>query len=60
MLPQLALLPPLSHKEAIGTLGYPISSKFEDIRVSTHTGLYNIDFKLEFYRLHQTENSSSN
>ncbi len=24
---QLALLPPLGHKEAIGTLGYPIASK---------------------------------
>jgi hypothetical protein len=27
---QLALLPPLGHKEAIGTLGYPIASKLED------------------------------
>ena len=30
MLPQLDLLPPLGHKEAIGTLGYPIASKLED------------------------------
>ena len=30
MLPQLALLPPLGHKEAIGTLGYPIASKLEE------------------------------
>ena len=27
---QLALLPLLGHKEAIGTLGYPIASKLED------------------------------
>ena len=27
---QLALFPPLDHKEAIGTLGYPIASKLED------------------------------
>ena len=27
---QLGLLPPLGHKEAIGTLGYPIASKLED------------------------------
>ena len=27
MLPQLGLLPLLGHKEAIGTLGYPIASK---------------------------------
>jgi hypothetical protein len=27
---QLALLPPLGHKKAIGTLGYPIDSKLED------------------------------
>ena len=30
MLPQLALLPPLGHKEAIGTLGHPIALKLED------------------------------
>ena len=30
MLPQLVLLPPLGHKQAIGTLGYPIASKLED------------------------------
>ena len=30
MLPQLALLPPLGHKKAIGTLEYPIASKLED------------------------------
>ena len=30
MLPQLVLLPPLGHKEAIGTLGYPIALKLED------------------------------
>ena len=50
MLPQLALLPPFGHKEAIGTLGYPIPSKLEDIRVSTdrNTGLYNIDYPLKF------------
>ena len=28
--PQLGLLPPLGHKEAIGTLGYPIASKLEE------------------------------
>ena len=27
---QLGLLPPLGHKEAIGTLGYRIASKLED------------------------------
>ena len=27
---QLTLLPLLGHKEAIGTLGYPIASKLED------------------------------
>jgi hypothetical protein len=27
---QLALLPPLGYKEAIGNLGYPIGSKLED------------------------------
>jgi hypothetical protein len=27
---QVALLPPLGHKEAIGTLGYHIASKLED------------------------------
>jgi hypothetical protein len=27
---QLALLPPLGHNEAIGTLGYPIASKLEN------------------------------
>ena len=27
---QLVLLPPLGHKEAIGTLGYAIASKLED------------------------------
>jgi hypothetical protein len=27
---QLALLPPLGHKKAIGTIGYPIASKLED------------------------------
>ena len=30
MLPQLGLLRPLGHKEAIGTLGYPIALKLED------------------------------
>ena len=30
MLPKLVLLPPLGHKEVIGTLGYPIASKLED------------------------------
>ena len=30
MLPQIVLLPPLGHKEAIGTLGYHIASKLED------------------------------
>ena len=30
MLPQLSLLPPLDHKEAIGALGYPIDTKLED------------------------------
>ena len=30
IIPQLGLLPPLGHKEAIGTLGYPIPSKLED------------------------------
>ena len=27
---QLVLLPPLGHKEAIGTLGYHIASKLDD------------------------------
>ena len=27
---QLALLPPLGHKKATGTLGYPIASKLEE------------------------------
>ena len=27
---QLGLLPPVGHKKAIGTLGYPIASKLED------------------------------
>ena len=30
MLPQIVLLPPLGHKEAIGTLGYPVAWKLED------------------------------
>ena len=30
MILQLALLPPLGHKEAIDTLGYPIALKLED------------------------------
>ena len=34
MFVQLALLPSLGHKEAIGTLGYPIASKLEDYLVS--------------------------
>jgi hypothetical protein len=33
MLPQLVLLPPLGHKEAIGTLGYPIASKSEGMTI---------------------------
>ena len=47
---QLALLPPLGHKVAIGIRGYPIASKLEDqivfvvsVDKVTHTGLYNID-----------------
>jgi hypothetical protein len=32
---QLALLPLLGHKEAIGTLGYPIDSKLEDTEGKT-------------------------
>ena len=51
MLPQIVLLPPLGHKEAIGTLGYPIASKLGDqlglghssVDKQTHTRLYNID-----------------
>ena len=55
MLPELVLLPPLGHKEAIGTLGYSIASKLEDQLAFGHssvdkqtdrqknTGLYNID-----------------
>ena len=31
MLPQIVLLPPLGHKEAIGTLGYPIASKLRTV-----------------------------
>ena len=54
MLPQLPLLPPLGHKKAIGTLGYPIASKLEDylafghssVDKHTNTGLYNIDILL--------------
>jgi hypothetical protein len=30
MVLQLALLPPLGHKKAIGILGYSIASKLED------------------------------
>jgi hypothetical protein len=30
LLAQLALLPPLGHKEAIGSLGYPIALKLKD------------------------------
>ena len=33
MFPLLALLPPLAHKEAICTRGYPIASKLVDYRV---------------------------
>ena len=40
----------IGHKEAIGTLGYPIASKLGDyvaghhsVHRQTHTGLYNID-----------------
>ena len=55
MLPQLALLPLLGHKKAIGTLGYPIASKLEDylafghssVDKHTNTGLYNIDFEMD-------------
>ena len=57
MLPQLVLLPPLGHKEAIATLGYPIALKL--VRVGTfdcwqtdkqtHTGLYNIDAANEIF-----------
>ena len=58
MLPQLSLLPPLGHKEAIGTLGYTIASKLEDYLVTfvhssvdrqTNTGLYNIDSKKLYF-----------
>ena len=50
MLPQLGLLPPLGHKEAIGTLGYPHSLKTGGlvtfvhciVHRQTNTGLYNI------------------
>ena len=56
MLPQIVLLPPLGHKEAIGTLGYPIASKLGDqlafghfgSDTQTHTGLYNIDITVDF------------
>ena len=49
---QLSLLPPLGHKEVIGTLGYPIASKLDDYLGfehlsadrQTNTGLYGIDF----------------
>ena len=30
MLPQLALLPPLGHMEAMRTLGYPIALQLKD------------------------------
>ena len=48
---QLALLPLLDHKEAIDTLGYPITQKLEDylalehssVDRQTNTSLYNID-----------------
>ena len=51
----VALLPPLGHKKAIGTLGYPIASKLEDylafghssVDKHTNTGLYNIDFEMD-------------
>ena len=58
MFPQLALLPPLDHKEAIGTLGY-LSYSFKtggQVRVrtfecpqtnkQTDTGLYYIDVNM--------------
>ena len=37
--PQLGLLPPLGHKEAIGTLGYPIASKLEDKLALEHSSV---------------------
>ena len=39
MLIQLGLLPPLGHKEAIGTLGYPIASKLEDKLALEHSSV---------------------
>ena len=56
---QLALLPPLGHKKAIGTLGYPIASKLEDqlglgrcsVDTQTNTGLYNIDNEIQTHHL---------
>ena len=49
---QLALLPPLGHKEAIGTLGYPIASKLLglghlSVHKHTNTELNNIDVHSE-------------
>ena len=35
MLPQIVLLPPLGHKEAIGTLGYHIALKLQDMEGMT-------------------------
>ena len=51
MLLKLVLLPPLGHKKAIGTLGYPVASKMEDWLAlehsfgdgQTNTSLYNTD-----------------
>ena len=37
---QLGLLPPLSHEEAIGTLGYPIASKLEDLLALEHSSVH--------------------
>ena len=51
---QLALLPPLGHKKAIGTLGYTITSKLEfqlAEYLNGDTGFYNTDAKLNKNKL---------
>ena len=62
MLPQLVLLPPLGHKETIGTLGYDVSNSFKTEGLvrdwtfvkwqkDTQTRLYNIDQLIHTYHV---------
>ena len=41
---QLALLPSLGHKEAIGTLGYPIASKLKGWDIVVSANKHTLDF----------------